>query len=143
MKTIHLVLACGLLGGPACAQSSIDGGPERMLPVSKTPANTSEANTRMPFAPPLPTPTVGEDSTPTRYLQNARAAIATGRTGEAQEALERAQTRALDRGVDMRRTEEPSSNPLVLDISRARAALGAGDKQAALREIDAALALVR
>ena len=42
------------------------------------------------IAPALPMPDVGEDGPATAYLRAAEAALATGRTGEAQQALEMA-----------------------------------------------------
>ena len=91
---------------------------------------------------PLPSPAAGEDGPVVVFLHDARLAIAAGRTGEAQEALERAQTRRLTRSVDMRRTEVPSEDAVAGDITQARSALAAGDKAAALGRIADALGLL-
>jgi hypothetical protein len=74
------------------------------------------------------------------YLQAARSALVAGRTGEAQQALEMAQTRALDRSVPLFQTNAPSRNPLVDKIGQARAALGAHDRGRAVQIVDEALA---
>ena len=73
-------------------------------------------------------PDVGDDATTRAYLRDARQALATGRTGRAQEAMERAETRLLDRSVEPSRVGIPADNSLVEMISRARQALGAGDR---------------
>jgi hypothetical protein len=69
----------------------------------------------------------------------ARNALAAGRTGQAQEAMERAQTRLLDRSTPLFQTDRPSADPAVARISEALRALGAGDRAGALRVLDATL----
>jgi len=62
-----------------------------------------------------------------------------GHTGQAQQSLEMAATRALDRSVAQVETNAPSDNQLVSRISDARRALGGGDRAHAIQLIDTAL----
>ncbi len=110
------------------------------LPLSDRASNIGPDDTRSSIAPNLPSPPVGEDAPVQAYLQAARFALIAGRTGEAQQALEMAQTRALDRSVPLFQTSAPSRNPLVDKIGQARAALGARDRGRAVQIIDEALA---
>ncbi len=93
--------------------------------------------------PPLPTPELGEGAAPSAYLQAAIGALATGHTGEAQQALEMAQTRLLDRSVPLGQTNTPSANPAVDQISAALQALAAGDRAGCMTRIQAAQATLR
>ena len=86
-------------------------------------------------APPVP-----RNDPPQAFLGAARSAVDRGQTGEAQEALERAETRLLDRAVGMNSAQEPDDRRAVLDIGVARQALAAGDRAGTLRAIDDALA---
>jgi hypothetical protein len=88
-------------------------------------------------------PDVGEDGPATAYLRAAEAALATGRTGEAQQALEMAQTRLLDRSVPLGQTGVPSADPAVAQISAALQALAAGDRMGCVTQIQAALDTIR
>ena len=91
------------------------------------------------IAPTLPQPAVGENATTQDYLRAARAALTTGRTGQAQQALEMAETRSLDRSVAQGQTNTPSDNQLVSRIRDARRALGGRDSAQAIQLIDLAL----
>ena len=77
---------------------------------------------------------------PSDFLRAAQGALATGRTGEAQQALEMAQTRMLDRSVPLGQTNVPSDNPTVTQISQALRDLGTGNRAATMRSIETALA---
>ena len=57
----------------------------------------------------LPEPAVNENATIHDLLIAARTALVVGRTGEAQEALERAESRRLDRSVPLLQTSTPAS----------------------------------
>ncbi len=72
-------------------------------------------------------------------MRAARTALLQGRTGEAQQALEMAETRALDRSVPLFQTNALSKSPLVDTIQRALKALGAGDRAGAVQYIEQAL----
>jgi hypothetical protein len=63
--------------------------------------------------PPLPMPDLPEGAKPSDALRAAQGALATGRLGEAEEALEMAETRMLDRSVPLGHTDNPSANPTV------------------------------
>ena len=89
---------------------------------------------------PLPSPNLPEGARPSDELRAAEGALAAGRTGEVEEALERAQTRMLDRSVALGRTNDPSDNPTVGQITEARQALAAGDRAGCLQWIQTALA---
>ena len=97
------------------------------------------ADTRSNIAPTLPQPPVGENATTQDYLRAARSALAAGRTGQAQQSLEMAETRALDRSVAQGQTNAPSDSQLVSRIRDARHALGSGDRAHAMQLIDSAL----
>ncbi len=90
--------------------------------------------------PPASTPAVEPRDRPSDYLRAAQGALALGHDGEAQEALEMAQTRMLDRSVPLGQTDRPSDNPTVGQISRATQALAAHDRLTAMQGIQEALA---
>jgi hypothetical protein len=58
----------------------------------------------------------------------------------AQEALERAESRALDRSVLATNIDKPITTPLVRQIRDARDALAAGDRSRTMHLIEMALA---
>ena len=88
----------------------------------------------------LPAPALPESAKPSDYLRAAQSAIAAGRMGEAEEALEEAQTRLLDRSTPLFQTGNPSDNPTVQQITQARQALKAGDRGTCLGLIQQAIA---
>ena len=102
------------------------------LPRSNNASNIGPANTRSVIAPTLPSSDLGENAGPRDYLTDARKSLVAGRTGQAQQSLEMAETRALDR---------PNGPPseLITRIRNARQALGAGDRAGAIALIDLAL----
>lgn len=117
-------------------------GTGNSLPTSTQASNITAADTRSDIAPRLPTPNATSNS-PAGYLQAAKRAIAGRRTGTAQEALERAETRALDRSVDPSAANTPDSSSLVAQIGEARRALASGNMSAANSAIDGALSAAR
>lgn len=76
---------------------------------------------------------------PSDYLHVARSALVLGRIKAAQEALEMAQTRLLDRSVPLGQTLNPSGNPTSDQIFQARQALSTGDRSTCMRLIDTAI----
>lgn len=92
-----------------------------------------------PPATALPAPALSEDASPTEFLRAAEGALAAGRIGEAQQAMEMAQTRLLDRSATVGTTWTPSDNPAVKTISQGLEALGVGDRMTAARMIQAAI----
>jgi len=87
----------------------------------------------------LPTPQASSD-TVDGLLAAADSALQAGHTGEAQEGLEEAETRALDRSVPYNDNDKPATDPVVTSISQALQALGMKDIAGAHRAIDAARA---
>ena len=115
-------------------------GVGQSLPLSNNASNNDTNDTHSTIAPTLPATSIGTEATPRAYLQEARDALtATGRTGQAQEALEMAETRSLDRVIPPDQTTGPSQSEIVGRISAARAALGSGDIAQAILLIDQAL----
>jgi hypothetical protein len=88
---------------------------------------------------PLPSPGVPEAARPSDYLRAAQGVLVAGRNAEAHEALEMAQTRMLDRSVQLGQTNNPSDNPTVGQISQALRALAAGDRASCLRFVQSAI----
>jgi len=139
LTTPAAVLLCGTIAAiavPALAQSGFTSGTQ---PMSNAASNLPGQAVRPEVAPSLPTPTVTNNQ-PSDFLRAAQGALAAGRTGEAQQAMEMAQTRMLDRSVPLGQTNVPTSNPIVGQISQALRELGAGDREASMRTLQAALA---
>jgi hypothetical protein len=114
-------------------------GTGQSLPLSNNSSNITPGDTRSVIAPRLPAPPIDENSPPGAFLRAARAALAAGHTGEGQEALERAESRALDRSVRPSTAGQPSQQSLVQQITEARGALSSGDRGRAIQLIDVAL----
>lgn len=74
------------------------------------------------------------------FLVAARDALAAGRSGEAQEPLERAEARALDRSVPYLQTATPINNPLAQNTEQVLHTLGDGDQPRAMRLLDQVIA---
>ncbi len=133
-----LLTALGLtLAMPAVAQTAGGGNPS-----SNKASNIMGSSVKPEVAPALPTPPVGPNASPVSFLQAAQTALAAGRTGEAQQSLEMAQTRLLDRSVPAFQTDRPSDDPAVKAISQALQALGMGDRTGSLAQIQLALQAV-
>lgn len=109
------------------------------MPMGSRASNIDQQDTRSTVAPNLPGPELGSGATPQDYLRSAQGALAAGRTGEAQQALEMAQTRMLDRSVPYGQTDTPSASPAVAQISQALRALAAHDRAGCMAAIQAAL----
>ncbi|HEY1931183.1 MAG TPA: hypothetical protein VGG99_04160 [Acetobacteraceae bacterium] len=109
------------------------------MPMSDKAGNIGPQDTATPIAARLPPPDVGDDASVHALLLAARAALIADRTGEAQEALERAETRALDRSVPLLQTGVPSESPLVAKIRSALRTLGTGDRMGTARLLDEAI----
>ncbi len=110
-------------------------------PTSTHASNIDAQDTTSPIAPALPSPDLGPGASPVQFLHAARSALATGRTGEAQQAMEMAETRLLDRSTPLFQTNDPSRNPLIKQIGEARRALGSGDRAQSMQLLDSALSL--
>lgn len=86
----------------------------------------------------LPDPAAANAS-PRELLMAAQRALSQGKTGAAQEALERAETRVLSRTTDPSMAGTPDQAMMVQNIAQARRALGARDTAGAQRSIAMAM----
>ena len=155
---LSVTVLAALAGTPVLAQNTItaqgvppgtnpetgarpgnDIGTGMSMPMGTTASNINPTDTRSEIAPNLPSPAIGDNASAPDYLAAAQNALAAGRTGEAQQALEMAQTRLLDRSVPLFQTNAPSGNPAVGQISQALQALAAGDRQNCMQLIQAAI----
>jgi hypothetical protein len=109
-------------------------------PASNTASNIDSADTRSAIAPHLPEPKVGEGADAGTLLRAAQAALAAHRTGAAQQALEMAETRLLDRSTPVDAANVPDQNTAVQQVAAARKALASGNTQAASAAIQMAMA---
>jgi WXXGXW repeat (2 copies) len=111
---IAMYAACGI----ALAQSVDLWAPPRTIGAcSLAPGGPASAT-----APRLPLPPVPANDQPHPFLEAARSAVERGQTGEAPEALERAETRLLDRAVGKNSEQQPDDRRAVLDSGVARRA---------------------
>ncbi len=135
---IALVLGLGLSAlfvPPARSQAQRE-------PASLKASNIVPADTRSDVAPSLPIPPVQSSDPPAAFLWAARRAVQAGRSGEAQEALERAETRLLDRVPSTFAVSLLDNQRAVLAICTARRTLAAHDVPATVASIDAALGAI-
>src|SRR5690348_3578791 len=100
-------------------------GTKDSLPRGNVASNINESDVHSRIAPNLPTPRVGDEASAADYLQNARDSLMRGRTGEAQEALERAQTRLLE---DRQMNNGQVDSDAIQRISDARQALASHNR---------------
>ncbi len=121
--------------GPDGARPGNVIGTGQSLPKSDNAGNLSPQTTHSQLAPNLPAPPASDDLQ--TLLLDAKASLQAGRTGQAQEALERAETRALDRSVVQGNERIRASSPVVTQISQALQAVGVGQTAEAIRLIDA------
>lgn len=122
--------------GAAPPTSEYRGGAH--VPLSHDASNTTAANTRSEIAPRLPDPGATSNS-PEAFLAAAQRALNAGRTGAAQEALERAETRILSRSTDPSMANSPDDSAMVQNIGQARRALASRDIAAARSAIGMAM----
>jgi hypothetical protein len=102
--------------------------PPMKMPMRPAQAsNIGPADTHSTIAPALPVPAVGPNATPQQYLQQAQQALHRRRSGEAQEALERAETRMLDRSTEPSAANQPDMAPAIQQVTKALDALGRRD----------------
>jgi hypothetical protein len=157
---LSFTVLAGLAGAPVLAQTAVpvtpqgvppganpatgarpgnDIGTGMSLPMGTRASNIDANDTRSTIAPNLPSPPIGPNANAADYLRAAQASLQGGRTGEAQQSLEMAQTRLLDRSVPMGQTNNPSDNPAVTQVSQALKALAAGDRAQTMQLIQAAI----
>jgi hypothetical protein len=150
LRAVAMAALVGMVTSPVLAQTPANPdtgarpgneiGTGSSLPQSDKASNITPQDTHSDIAPNLPSPPVAPGAPVRDYLAAARTALLQGRTGEAQQALEMAETRALDRSVPLFQTNVPDKNPLVDEIGQALQALGSGDRGRAVQVIEAALA---
>jgi hypothetical protein len=157
---LSFTVLAGLAGAPVLAQTGVpvtpqgvpqganpatgarpgnDIGTGMSLPLGTRASNIDAADTRSVIAPNLPSPPIGPNAGPVDYLRAAQSALQANRTGEAQQSLEMAQTRLLDRSVPMGQTNNPSDNPAVTQVTQALKALAAGDRAQTMQLIQSAI----
>ena len=156
MRSLALsaTVLAALIGAPAFAQTGTvppganpdtgarpgnDIGTGMSLPMGTTASNINGSDTRSMIAPNLPSPSVGSAADPVAYLRAAQSALQSGRTGEAQQSLEMAETRLLDRSVPQGETNSPSNSQAVAQIHQALSALATGDHTRAMSAIQQAI----
>jgi hypothetical protein len=148
-KFSSTALAALLITGVAFAGASAQGidpatgarpgnipGTGNSLPLSDEASNINARTVKSSIAPRLPTPASGDDGEPVIFLRDARGALISGRTGEAQEALERAQTRWLSREIPGGTTGSASDDPRIERIRTALQELSKHDRRAAVAALD-------
>jgi len=108
-------------------------------PASSQASNIDGADTHSTIAPHLPSPGVGENASPDQYLKVAERALRAHKSGEAQQALEMAETRLLDRSTSPAAANSPDQGPRVQAVSTALRDLAAKDWKGAHRAIVAAM----
>jgi hypothetical protein len=108
-------------------------------PASSQASNIDGADTHSTIAPHLPSPGVGENASPDRYLKVADQALRAHKSGEAQQALEMAETRLLDRSTAPAAANAPDQAPRVQAVSTALRDLAAKDWNGARRSIQEAM----
>lgn len=80
---------------------------------------------------------------PSAWVEQAQDALRRNRAGEANELLERAETRLLTRSTPSGMAGQPMQGPAIEHISAARSALGTQDRRGAAREAEQALVALR
>jgi hypothetical protein len=142
MRMIIAATACLGLAAPAVAQQqwAHQPGTGESGPASATASNIGPADTHSEIAPHFQSPDVGPNAGPVGYLKAAETALDRHRTGEAEQALEMAETRLLDRSTPAGTENQPDQNGMVQTVSMARQALGHNDIKAARKAIALALA---
>ncbi|HYP62739.1 MAG TPA: hypothetical protein VEQ16_02560 [Acidocella sp.] len=118
------------------ARPGNDIGTRDSLPRSPAASNITSADTNSTIAPTPPEPSVGPDAGVNALLSSANQSLATGETGQANEALEQAETQILQRSVLKTQTDYTSTDPVVAQIDQARLAIGNRDNEDATRIID-------
>jgi hypothetical protein len=108
-------------------------------PASSQASNIDAADTHSDIAPHFPSPKVGENAGPAAYLKAAEAALKQHRSGEADQALEMAETRLLDRSTPATDANQPDQSGMVQQVSQARQALAKKDYAGARRAIAMAM----
>jgi len=138
------VAVLGLTAGTALAQTQ-DIRPGHVPgvgdsePASTQASNINGSDARSPIAPRLPTPAGGPGEDARDYIRDARQALARHRSGEAQQAIEMAETRTLDRSVVATEVGTPDQNPRIMALEAARQDLAKHNWSGADRHLSEAM----
>jgi hypothetical protein len=108
-------------------------------PLSRSATNIQSSDVRNIISPALPRPPVDPNAGPAAFLQAAQNALAENRTGEAQAALEDAETALLTRSVPQGQVNEPDQSPEVRNVNAALHALAEHDNAQAMNLIQQTL----
>jgi len=144
-KTLLLsAAALALTAGPALAQSQTIRpghvpGVGDSQPASSQASNIDSADARSTIAPRLPEPAGGPSAGPDHYIRDAQRALAHHQTGMAQQAIEMAETRLLDRSVLATAVNTPADNPAITALEAARHDLAKHDWTGANRHLSEAI----
>lgn len=128
-----IAIALGLAPVAGLAQGYDHG------PVSTQASHTPGSAPTSMIAPRLPEPAGGDNGSPEQFLHEADRAIEMHKTGLAQQSLEMAETRMLDRSTLASQANTPDADPEVRALRRAREALGRRDLREAHEAIREAL----
>jgi hypothetical protein len=98
--------------------------------------------------PPKPQPSApaladNDERTAAEYVKMAESAIAAGRYGAAIDFIDKGQTRLLDRSVALNKTFDPIEDESIKQLSMAKQALNARNRQDAVKSLNAALAVMK
>ena len=108
-------------------------------PASNRASNIVPGDTHSVIAPRLPAPSGGANASISQFLTDAQNSLTHGKTGQAQEALERAETAMLQRSVPADQAETPDQAPDVKLVAQARDDLARRDVNSAKQAISAAM----
>ena len=121
-------------------RAGLENGDRDSLPKSNNASNIVGSGEGSGVAPTLPSPNLGPDAPIRDYLRSARASLVAGETGKAQQSLEMAETRSLNRAEPSAQPNMPTNSAMANKIREALQTLGSGDKPGTIRLIDVALA---
>lgn len=111
----------------------------RVVDPVASPQPASNISAQSTIAPELPLPGLPPGATPRDYLVAAQQAVREGRSGRAQAALERAETRLLNQASLAGKPAHPAARVGVSEIEQALDQLGKGNTEAALQTINGLL----
>jgi hypothetical protein len=109
-------------------------------PASSSASNIDSSDAHSAIAPHLPEPAQGRNATPEALLHDAQHALMHHKTGLAQQSLEMAETRLLDRSTLPADANTPDQSPEIMDVTKALNALAHHDWEGARQAIHMALA---
>jgi hypothetical protein len=109
-------------------------------PASSSASNIDSSDAHSAIAPHLPEPAQGRNASPEALLHDAQHALMHHKTGLAQQSLEMAETRLLDRSTLPADANTPDQSPEIMDVTKALNALAHHDWEGARQAIHMALA---